>query len=101
MVGQADLDVNVERTVVPAIDTTVWLRGRAKNTTAYTLLPGLASVFLGQDFLGRAAVELVQPGAELTLHLGADPFVEVEPAQLPVQDPLVVGQCVIDERHGR
>lgn len=78
LVGQADLAVAIERTVVPAIDTTVWLRGRAKNTTPYTLLPGAASVFLGQDFLGRASVDLVQPGAELTLHLGADPFLEVE-----------------------
>jgi len=78
LVGQADLAVAVQRTVVPALDTTVWLTGRAKNTSAYTLLPGQASVFLGQDFLGRASVDLVQPGAELTLHLGADPFVEVE-----------------------
>jgi len=78
LVGQAELDVAVQRTVVPALDTTVWLTGRAKNTSAYTLLPGQASVFLGQDFLGRASVDLVQPGAELTLHLGADPFVEVE-----------------------
>lgn len=78
LVGQAELDIAVQRTVVPALDTTVWLTGRAKNTSAYTLLPGQASVFLGQDFLGRASVDLVQPGAELTLHLGADPFVEVE-----------------------
>ncbi|MCY2959580.1 MAG: mucoidy inhibitor MuiA family protein [Planctomycetota bacterium] len=78
LVGQADLGVAIERTVVPAVDPTVWLRGRAKNTTPYTLLPGAASVFLGQDFLGRASVDLVQPGAELTLHLGADPFLEVE-----------------------
>jgi len=78
LVGQADLDVAIERTVVPELDLTVWLRGKAKNTSAYTLLPGLASVFLGQDFLGRASVDLVQPGAELTLHLGADPFLEVE-----------------------
>ncbi len=81
LVGVAALEVDIERTVVPAIDTTVWLTGRAKNTTEYTLLPGAASVFLGQDFLGRASVELVQPGQELTLHLGADPFLEVERTQ--------------------
>lgn len=81
LVGVADLDVAIERTVVPAIDTTVWLTGRAKNTSDFTLLPGQASVFLGQDFLGRASVELVQPGQELTLHLGADPFLEVERTQ--------------------
>ena len=81
LVGVADLDVAIERTVVPALDTTVWLTGRAKNTSDFTMLPGPASVFLGQDFLGRASVELVQPGQELTLHLGADPFLEVERTQ--------------------
>jgi uncharacterized protein (TIGR02231 family) len=80
LVGSAQLAVAVERTVVPALDTTVWLTGRARNTSPFTLLPGVASVFLGQDYLGRAQVELVQPEAELTLHLGADPFVEVERA---------------------
>ncbi len=81
LVGVTDLEVAIERTVVPAIDTTVWLTGRAKNTSDFTLLPGQASVFLGQDFLGRASLELVQPGEELTLHLGADPFLEVERTQ--------------------
>lgn len=78
LVGQSQLAVDVERTCVPAIDPTVWMRGRTKNTSVWTLLPGPASVFLGQDFLGRAQVELVQPGQELTLHLGADPHVTVE-----------------------
>lgn len=78
LVGQGELDVAIERTCVPAVDPTVWLRGRAKNTSVWVLLPGMASVFLGQDFLGRAAVELVQPGQELTLHLGADPHISVE-----------------------
>jgi uncharacterized protein (TIGR02231 family) len=81
LVGIAQLDVAIERTVVPALDLTVWLSGRAKNTSAFTLLPGLASVFLGQDFLGRASVDLVQPGQDLTLHLGADPYIEVERTQ--------------------
>lgn len=110
LVGQAELDVAIERTVVPALDTTVWLRGKAKNTSAYTLLPGLASVFLGQDFLGRASVELVQPGAELTLHLGADPFLEVErtrtedmekgPGFLSSQSSKIEGWRIALKNHG-
>ncbi len=110
LVGQADLDVAIERTVVPELDTTVWLRGRAKNTSAYTLLPGLASVFLGQDFLGRASVDLVQPGAELTLHLGADPFLEVErtrtqdmekgPGFLSSQSEKIEGWRIALKNHG-
>jgi uncharacterized protein (TIGR02231 family) len=56
----------------------VWVRAEAKNTSEWTLLPGRAAVFLGDDFLGNSAVETVQPGQALTLHLGADPGVTVE-----------------------
>ncbi len=78
LIGQADLAAGAERYCSPALDTTVWLRGKAMNTSEWSLLPGQASVFLGQDFLGRADIDLVQPGQELTLHLGADPFLSVE-----------------------
>jgi uncharacterized protein (TIGR02231 family) len=78
LVGEAQLDVTPERWCVPALDTTVWLRGRAKNTSPWVLLPGAATVFIGQDYLGQANLELVQTGQDLTLHLGADPAVTVE-----------------------
>jgi uncharacterized protein (TIGR02231 family) len=62
---------------VPALDTTVWLRGRARNTSPWTLLPGTAAVFFGADYLGPAEIGTVQPGQELVLHLGADPGLSV------------------------
>ena len=39
-------------------------------------------MFFGADFVGDASLELVQPGQELTLHLGADPALTVERKQL-------------------
>jgi uncharacterized protein (TIGR02231 family) len=81
LVGRATLDVTAERTCTPALDPTVWLRGRAKNTSAWTILPGNAAVFLGADYLGLARLDAVQPGQELTLHLGADPMLTVERTQ--------------------
>ncbi len=81
LVGRATLDVTAERTCTPALDPTVWLRGRAKNTSAWTILPGNAAVFLGADYLGLARLDAVQPGQELTLHLGADPKISVERTQ--------------------
>lgn len=82
LVGRSSLDVAAERFCAPALDSTVWLRAKAKNTSEWTLLPGLAQVFLGQDFVGPATLDLIQPGQELTLHLGADPTLSVERALL-------------------
>lgn len=81
LVGEAALEMTPERHVVPSIDTTVWLRGRTKNSSPWTLLPGAASVYLGGDWLGRAQIAAVQPGEEFTLHLGADDAIKVERRQ--------------------
>lgn len=79
LVGQQALDVRVEHVVTPAIDTTVWLRGHATNSTAWVMLPGAASVYFGSDFLGQARFAApVLPDQEFVLHLGADPGLAVE-----------------------
>jgi uncharacterized protein (TIGR02231 family) len=46
------------------------------------LLPGPAAVFFGNDYFGEAQIGSIQPGQELTLHLGADPAVTVEREQI-------------------
>lgn len=81
LVGQARLEARPEYHVTPSLDLNVWLRGVASNSSPWTLLPGRASVFFGADYVGAAEVGLVQPGAELTLHLGADPALVAERAQ--------------------
>ena len=78
LVGRAPMTIEPERHCVPAIDPTVWLRAKATNTSDWTLLPGRAAVFFGEDFLGHAQVETIQPGQDLTLHLGPDPGLTVE-----------------------
>jgi uncharacterized protein (TIGR02231 family) len=82
LIGQEQLVARPEYYVVPSLDTNVWLRGVATNSSQWTLLPGRAAVFFGTDFVGDSALELVQPGQELTLHLGADPALTVERKQL-------------------
>jgi uncharacterized protein (TIGR02231 family) len=81
LVGNATLAISAERQCVPALDTTVWLRGKAKNTSPWTMLPGTAAVFFGADYLGPAQIGSVQPGQELVLHLGADPGLTVKREQ--------------------
>jgi uncharacterized protein (TIGR02231 family) len=48
------------------------------NGTGATLLPGQASVFLADEFVGRAQVALTPPGGEVKLAFGADDRVKVE-----------------------
>ncbi|MEM7308798.1 MAG: mucoidy inhibitor MuiA family protein [Planctomycetota bacterium] len=82
LVGRASLAITPEHYCVPALDPTVWLRAKAKNTSDYALLPGRASVFFGADFLGHADLPAVQVGEELTLPLGQDPGLTVERIQI-------------------
>jgi uncharacterized protein (TIGR02231 family) len=78
LVGRSELAIEPEHVVVPALDTTAWLRARAKNTSGWIMLPGRASVYFGADFVGHAQVAAVQLGQEFTVHLGADPGVVVK-----------------------
>jgi uncharacterized protein (TIGR02231 family) len=79
LVGEQKLAVSLERVCVPALDTTVWVRGLTKNATPWTMLPGAAAVYFGQDYVGQSWFgEPVLPEQEFTLHLGADQGLKVE-----------------------
>lgn len=78
LVGRKNLDVQPEYFATPALDSNVWLRARARNTSEWTLLPGPASVYFGGDFIGRASLGLVHPEGEFTLPLGPDPALVLE-----------------------
>ena len=82
LVGSEKLAITAERGCVPALDPTVWLRAKAKNTSPWVLLPGAAAVFFGADYLGPAQIGTVQTGQELTLHLGADPGIVATRTQI-------------------
>lgn len=78
LVGEASFTATPELYCIPELDRTVWLRGRATNESPWVLLPGRAAVFFGDDFIGHAALDAVQPGEELELHLGAVPGIAVD-----------------------
>ena len=82
LIGRANLDVSPEHVCVPELDTTVWLRGRTKNTSPFVMLAGEASVHLGSSFLGKARFDHVRKDEEFTLHLGADEGVTVTRTRL-------------------
>lgn len=79
LIGQQALPVALERVCVPALDLNVWVRGLTRNDTPWMMLPGRASVYFGQDYVGPAWFgEPVRVGQDFTLHLGADQGLKVE-----------------------
>jgi uncharacterized protein (TIGR02231 family) len=68
----------VTRTSSPRGDPTAFLTATMVNDTGVPLLPGLARISLGDEFVGRAPLAATPPGGELKLAFGADPRLEVE-----------------------
>ncbi len=64
--------------VQPEYDEVAYLRAKAPNESELTFLAGVANVFRGDEYVGRAALELTVPGAELEYYLGADDRLKVE-----------------------
>ena len=78
LVSESTLDVRPEHFATPKSAARVFLKGKARNTTAFPILSGLASVYFGPDFVGRAPLKDIRPGEEFDLYLGQDPGVTVE-----------------------
>lgn len=72
------LEAELTRIAAPRQDAAAFLAARATNGTGTALLPGQASVFLGDEFVGRAALPLTPPGGEVKLAFGADDRVKIE-----------------------
>jgi uncharacterized protein (TIGR02231 family) len=78
LVSESTLDVRPEHFATPKSAARVFLKGKARNTTAFPILSGLASVYFGPDYVGRAPLKDIRPGEEFDLYLGQDPGVTVE-----------------------
>jgi len=72
------LKAAVSRTSAPRVDPAAYLTATIQNDTGVPLLPGLARVTVGDEFVGRAPLGLTPPGGELKLAFGADDRIEVE-----------------------
>jgi uncharacterized protein (TIGR02231 family) len=72
------LQAELSRVAAPRVDPSAFLAAKAANGTGATLLPGPASVFLGDEFVGRTVLPLSPPGSEVKLAFGADDRVKVE-----------------------
>jgi uncharacterized protein (TIGR02231 family) len=68
----------VVRTAAPRVEAAAFLTAKAINETGIPLLPGTVGVYLGDEFVGRAALPATPPGGELELAFGADERVEID-----------------------
>ncbi len=62
----------------PKLVDAAYRRATLVNDSAYTLLPGSANLFAGDEFIGASKLELVAPQGEIELFFGADDRVKVE-----------------------
>jgi uncharacterized protein (TIGR02231 family) len=60
---------------VPMLTDAVYIRGELVNSSAYQFLPGRASIFVGQDYVGPTTLAAVAPNGEFKVHFGIDPAV--------------------------
>ncbi|HEY6101322.1 MAG TPA: mucoidy inhibitor MuiA family protein [Anaeromyxobacter sp.] len=72
------LKAQIVRTAAPRVDASAFLTAKATNETGFPLLAGMAGVYVGDEFAGRAPIPATPPGGELELAFGADPRVEVD-----------------------
>ncbi|HSN14879.1 MAG TPA: DUF4139 domain-containing protein, partial [Anaeromyxobacteraceae bacterium] len=72
------LKAKIARVTAPRVEPAVFLTAKAVNETGLPLLGGMAGVYVGDEFVGRAPLPATPPGGEVELAFGADERVEVE-----------------------
>jgi uncharacterized protein (TIGR02231 family) len=77
-VARYNLSPKLDYTTAPKLVSAAYRRAKAANESDYTLLPGQVSLFAGEEFIGSSRLELIAPGGEMELFLGADDRVQVE-----------------------
>lgn len=63
--------------VTPKVAAAAYLKARVNNDSGAPLLPGNIHAFLGNDFIGKARIDLVSPNASFDLFLGPDDGIKV------------------------
>jgi uncharacterized protein (TIGR02231 family) len=77
-VAQYQLEPEMDYVTAPKLVQAAYRRAKLVNKSAYTLLPGKANVYAGDEFVGVTQLELTAPNGEIELYLGVDDRVKVE-----------------------
>jgi len=77
-VARFKLTPELDYVAAPKLVEAVYRRAQVTNDSPYTLLPGLANLFAGDEFIGGTELELVAPQGEIELYLGTDDRVKIK-----------------------
>lgn len=75
-IATIDTNPNLVHVAQPLLTESVYLRGDLTNPTGYQLLPGRASIFVGQDYVGPTTIDSVAPGGQFKVFFGIDEAVK-------------------------
>jgi uncharacterized protein (TIGR02231 family) len=77
-VTRFQLEPELDYVTAPKNVEAVYRRARVSNDSNFTLLPGSANLFAGDEFLGTTHLDLTAPQGEIELYLGVDDRVKVK-----------------------
>jgi hypothetical protein len=72
------LKAELDYLTAPRLAPEAYLRATITNTSDYTILPGEASVFHENDFVGKTQLVTIAPNDEFKVQLGVDDRIKVE-----------------------
>ncbi len=76
-IARLQFDAALDYFCAPKAAEQAFVRAKFKNASEYLMLPGEASLYHAQDFVGARALETVAPNQEVELFLGAEPRLRV------------------------
>jgi uncharacterized protein (TIGR02231 family) len=78
LITNLDMDAKLDYITIPKIAQEAYLRANITNTSDSIILPGTASIFHDDEFVGTTSLETVVPNEEFEVQLGVDDRVKVE-----------------------
>ncbi|MEO0185205.1 MAG: DUF4139 domain-containing protein [candidate division WOR-3 bacterium] len=75
------LDAEFEYFIIPRITELAYLKGEAKNTTAYLFLSGEGNTYVGDDLTGKVYLDTIAPNEKIVFSFGVDEHLKVERKQ--------------------
>jgi len=80
---------------VPVLTKHVYRLANMVNTSEFVLLPGEATMCIGQDYVGRARLPLVAVGEQFTAGFGVDPQLQVQRVMVDREEDVQGGNKVL------
>jgi uncharacterized protein (TIGR02231 family) len=77
-VAQFSLSPRLDYVAAPKLVEAVYRRAKITNASLYTLLPGNANIFIGDEFIGASPLEMTAPQGEIELYLGVEDRIKIE-----------------------